>query len=285
MAYLPNDIKDYYESTHVHYKKWWKLDQHLALHYGVWTPEVKSFAESIKNTNQIMLDAAQLEANHEVLDAGCGVGGAAFFIHQSTGAKVTGISLSPTQINMANELAQKHKLESKLNFQLRDYLKSEFPKESFDLVWACESICHAKDKKEFFLEVHRILKPGGKLVLVDYFKTKDDQKDPNQWIKKWLDTWAIARIISLRLFKTELESTGFTQVRSTNYTQEIYKSSRFMYLASLAGALPTKLYKLYNPKASKFSQSHYKGGIYQFRALKDQLWEYHLVVAHKADKS
>lgn len=42
-----------------------------------------------------------------------------------------------------------------------DALKMEFPDNSFDLVWACESGEHMPDKKAYVEEMTRVLAPGG----------------------------------------------------------------------------------------------------------------------------
>jgi len=54
---------------------------------------------------------------------------------------------------------------SNVNFQVMDALAMEWPDESFDLVWACESGEHMPDKKKYVEEMVRVLKPGGTLVI------------------------------------------------------------------------------------------------------------------------
>lgn len=42
--------------------------------------------------------------------------------------------------------------------------------ETFDTVWICEALSHFPNKALFFENVHKVLKPGGKLALADWFK-------------------------------------------------------------------------------------------------------------------
>lgn len=47
--------------------------------------------------------------------------------------------------------------------QVMDALKMDWPEDSFDLVWACESGEHMPDKKLYVEEMTRVLKPGAHL--------------------------------------------------------------------------------------------------------------------------
>ncbi|KAL2196217.1 S-adenosyl-L-methionine-dependent methyltransferase [Corynascus similis CBS 632.67] len=61
-------------------------------------------------------------------------------------------------------------------------LSSSSPKENegvkstgggFDVVWISEALSHFPNKALFFQNTHRLLRPGGKLVLADWFKAED----------------------------------------------------------------------------------------------------------------
>ena len=75
-----------------------------------------------------------------------------------------GITLSPKQIQRGTQLAQQQGL-SNVQFQRMDALQMDFPDNSFDLVWACESGEHMPDKKKYIEEMTRVLKPGNRLLL------------------------------------------------------------------------------------------------------------------------
>ena len=52
--------------------------------------------------------------------------------------------------------------------QVMDALKMDFPDNSFDLVWGCESGEHMPDKSKYVEEMTRVLKPGGTLVIATW---------------------------------------------------------------------------------------------------------------------
>ena len=88
------DIADYYDQTLNHYQQWWHLDQTLAVHYGFWEKDTKSFKDALINTNNYLMRMADVQKGERILDAGCGVGGSAIYLATERDAKVTGISLS-----------------------------------------------------------------------------------------------------------------------------------------------------------------------------------------------
>jgi len=279
--YSNSDISEYFDTTRDHYNRWWKLRESRSLHYGIWDEGVKSFAESLENTNRVMMDICGISAGDKILDAGCGVGGTAFYLNKVKNAEVTGISLSEKQIQLASEYAVKNNLSPKVSFEVMDFTRTTFPDETFDIVWACESVCQAADRKAFIAESYRVLKKGGRLIICDYFLPYDDQKDRHLWIRKWCDAWAVSGLVTLDDFREGLILSGYNDIRSFDYTTKIIRSSRRMYLSSLAGALPSEIYNLFHPKVSRFAKRHYRSGYYQYKALKAGLWKYVIVKAVK----
>lgn len=70
-----------------------------------------------------------------------------------------GITLSKSQVKRGGELAAEQGLGN-CSFQVMDALHMDFPDDTFDLVWACESGEHMPDKKKYIEEMTRVLKPG-----------------------------------------------------------------------------------------------------------------------------
>lgn len=274
------EIADYYNSTQNHYQRWWDLNDTLSVHYGIWEDEVSNFKESLAHTNQVMLNLSQIQSGDCILDAGCGVGGSSFFLNKVVDAEVVGITLSEKQHQLAN--AKRLELNSeKVSFQIKDYTNTQFDAHSFDAVWACESVCHTVDKSKFLKEAFRVLKPGGKLILADYFLPNEPMSDPKNWVQKWLNLWGISKIISGNEFQKISQDIGFTQVEVKDYSDGIFKSAQRMYYASVFGAFPSELYNLTHPNVTPFAKGHYKSGIYQYKALKKGLWQYKIVSAVK----
>ena len=103
-----------------------------------------------------------------ILDVGCGIGGSSLYLAEKFQAEVTGVTLSSIQANRATERAKVANLSEKTNFQVADALSLPFADNSYDLVWSLESGEHMPDKSKFIQECQRVLKPGGKLILVTW---------------------------------------------------------------------------------------------------------------------
>jgi cyclopropane fatty-acyl-phospholipid synthase-like methyltransferase len=280
-TYNNQDIGFCYNLTQNHYEKWWGLNKSQALHYGIWDKHTPNFHKALENTNNIMIHLAGISSSDKVLDAGCGVGGAAIYLNKYSNARVTGITLSEKQLTTARSLAEENGVADKVKFELQDYTETSFENESFDVIWACESVCHASDKNNFLKEEERLLTSGGRLIVCDFFKTSENQIDKNDWVKKWCDTWAVTDLASTEAFQNGLQQLQFNNITVHDYTDKIEKSAKRMYYAWMLGIVPSELYNLFHPKVSRFAKNHYKCGRYQYKALKADLWKYQIFTAIK----
>src|SRR6185369_16304800 len=73
-----------------------------------------------------------LKSGETVLDVGCGIGGPARYIAATTGAKVTGLDLTPEFVATAQDLSRHCGLEGQVAFQEGDALAMPFAAARFD---------------------------------------------------------------------------------------------------------------------------------------------------------
>lgn len=105
----------------------------------------------------------------EVLDIGCGVGGAAVTLVQQHGVKaVTGIDVEKDLVGLANNRLCKKGLEAKITYQLVSPGPLPFANQSFDIVFSKDAILHVQDKRKLYSEMLRILRPGGWIMIGDW---------------------------------------------------------------------------------------------------------------------
>ncbi len=277
---MKNDVAAYYDQTQNHYTRWWQLDKNLALHYGLWHTDTADFATALQNTNRYMAALAEVQPGMHVLDAGCGVGGAAIFLAQHYQVQVTGITLSQRQLEAAGCYIKQHSVQDSVIVERQDYCQTSFPDNSFDLIWACESSSSASDKQAMVREWYRLLRPGGKVVLTDFFKASEETADPSGLLDKWCRLWAMSPLLTVGTLGWYFEQAGFNIIKTEDLTDKIRKTARRMYLSCLAGALPSITYNLLFG-ARRYARHHYLSGIYQYHALQKGLWQYHSLLAVK----
>ena len=151
----------------------------------------------------------------KILDVGCGIGGTSRYLGnklKDKGTQVTGITLSPKQVERATELAQERGLDN-VKFQVMDALKMDFPDNTFDLVWGCESGEHMPDKAAYVEEMTRVLKPGGTLVIATWCQRELAQgeeftKDEKGKLQFLYDEWAHPYFISIEEYERLCTKTG-----------------------------------------------------------------------------
>ena len=105
--------------------------------------------------------------NLRVLEIGCGLGtdGAQF---AKAGADYTGIDLTDAAVELSRRRFEISNLKGA--FRTADAEQLDFPDNSFDLVYSHGVLHHTPDIERAIAEVHRVLKPGGRAVVMLYHR-------------------------------------------------------------------------------------------------------------------
>ena len=102
-----------------------------------------------------------------VLEIGCGLGtdGAQF---AKAGADYTGVDLTQAAVDLAHRRFQVSNLPGE--FRIADAESLDFPDDSFDIVYSHGVLHHTPDTAQAIREVHRVLRPGGKALVMLYHR-------------------------------------------------------------------------------------------------------------------
>lgn len=105
--------------------------------------------------------------NLRVLEIGCGLGtdGAQF---AKAGADYTGIDLTEAAVDLARRRFELFNLPG--TFRVADAERLNFPDNSFDLVYSHGVLHHTPDTAAAIREIHRVLRPGGRAVVMLYHR-------------------------------------------------------------------------------------------------------------------
>ncbi len=151
------DVAAHYDALDVFYRELW--GEHL--HHGLWETGRETPEAAVRRLVARVAAEARIAPGDAVCDVGCGYGATARLLARDYGARVTGLTLSEAQV----VYARAHTDGDNPVFLRRDWLANGLPGESFDAVVAIESLAHMTDKPAFFAEAHRVLRPGGRLVV------------------------------------------------------------------------------------------------------------------------
>lgn len=99
------------------------------------------------------------------LDVATGTGFTAVALAGLAG-HVTGMDMTDEMLAQAERLARERSLTN-VRFELGDALKISYPNSSFDLVTTRRATHHFEDVPKFLREARRVLRPGGRLGIVD----------------------------------------------------------------------------------------------------------------------
>ena len=167
----------YDENTPGIYLTGWNRDH---IHFGLFEPgecpspgeslaDSAGLARAVERMVEVIVAPAGIAARHQVVDAGCGVGGTAMLLARTRGCTVTGVNVNRMQLELAVEKAGASGLDERVRFEHADCSRSlPFADDSIDVVVNIESACHYTDRDRFLREVGRILKPEGMIVAMDW---------------------------------------------------------------------------------------------------------------------
>jgi O-methyltransferase StaMB len=144
------------------------------LHFGYWDrfpdPSADSSMEAaMRRLTDQVIQRLGIGAGDWVLDVGCGIGAPAMQIAHATGAEIVGITVSGDQVEQARKLAEREELAEQVTFHQADAMDPPFDDESFDAVYALESVQHM-NRTVALRQMARLVQPGGRIVLTDLFQ-------------------------------------------------------------------------------------------------------------------
>jgi len=167
-----------------------------------------------KKLRNSIVKLASIQPGEKVLDVGCGTGSLVIAAGEYTNssAELFGIDAAPEMISRARKKANKAGV--KIDFQTGLVEKTEFPDNTFDAVMNSFMVHHLPGdlKSKAFTEIYRILKSGGRLLIVDF-------EPPKNRLLIWILTVLLNRDmmkIKNRPVAELLKEAGFTSLQTGN---------------------------------------------------------------------
>ncbi len=144
------------------------------------------------------------ESCDSILEIGCSAGYFTKYL-SSIGRKVYGIDIN------SEHIADAAGRYPSIQFQVADASKLPFKSESFDSVIMLEVIEHVGDEEQTIAEIHRVLKPSGKLLI----------STPNTGLFAFFDPFNIKLWFSRRFPLMASLASGMARYENTQYRENL----------------------------------------------------------------
>ena len=244
-----HDVKTYYDKNTKRFARHHDSGVVDALHRGVWAPEVTTQDEAFQYVNSLILQSIEALAPRfptplRVLDLGCGVGGSLFYLAQRLSIDAVGVTLSPVQVELANERARALQVEHQCRFIEADFL--HLPDlDPHPAVFAIESFVHCPDAARFFTVVSSVMPSGGRLILCDDVLTSpaDTPLDPKarRYLSDFQRGWHLRSLIAASHIRTLAANAGLRLIDNRDLTPYLAFQSRWDRFIALCVSLGRRL--------------------------------------------
>jgi phosphoethanolamine N-methyltransferase len=172
-------------------------------------------------------------AHKDILDIGSGSGGVDTYLAQKYPVTILGIDPEKMLVERATQRASQLQKSFKGSVKFEQLISqaslSQYPDNTFDIVMSREAILHVPhaEKKKYFAEMFRVLKPGGLLIIDDWLHTSSDYTAA---VKEMIEADGIPyNLISPAEYEDTLVAVGFTNIALRDTTNRAYKASSEVY--------------------------------------------------------
>lgn len=156
---------------------------------------------------EALIHLCGIDAAHEVLEVGCGVGQTSVLLAERCGCRVVGVDLSAGMVAFAEARARKRGVSDRTEFRVGEITALPFEDGRFDVVFGESITVFAPDQRKAIHEYARVLKSGG---VVGINETVWLKTPPPPEVEAWLsnDLGGGAQTRSVEGWKTLMEDAG-----------------------------------------------------------------------------
>jgi ubiquinone/menaquinone biosynthesis C-methylase UbiE len=156
------------------------------------------------------------QATGEVLEVAIGTG--RNLPHYPQDIRLTGVDFSPAMLQLARRQADR--LGRQIDLRLGDAQALELPDASFDTVVCTFSLCAIPDERRAIAEMRRVLRPGGRLLLLDHVAGTSRRVRAVQWLLERI-TRPLNEEHLLRRPLLQVQAEGFQIERAERFKLDI----------------------------------------------------------------
>lgn len=169
---------------------------------------------------EAFLDQLDIDADDHVLDVGCGLGGASRFAAHKYGCRVTGIDLTDEYVKTGEAMCKWVGLETLIRLEYGDATATPYPDGAFDKSYMMHVGMNIEDKQSLAKELHRVLRPGGRLGVYDVMRVGNG---PLRFPVPWATNPEESRVSSPGEYRDALEAAGFRVIAERDRSADALK--------------------------------------------------------------
>ena len=175
---------------------------------------IQEFVKRFENENRDIYSkrkeitrAMGLKVGEPVADIGAGTGLFTFLFAEQVGPKGTvyAVDIGPAFVKYIAGQAKQRELTPVVKTVLNTPDSAELPSGSIDVAFLCDTYHHFEHPEKMLASIHRALRPGGRLIVIDF----DLQKNSGDFVKQR------ARAAK-EVYYQEIATAGFKQIETKN---------------------------------------------------------------------
>ncbi len=215
---------------------------------------VDQFHIGAKDATLELLRRAGLQRGAEVVDVGGGLGGPARTLASEADCRVTVLDLTESFLRAGELLTERTGLSDRVTFRHGNALDMPFADASFDAAWTQHSSMNIEDKERLYAEMHRVLRPGGRLAIHEIMA---GPTQPIHFPVPWAREPEISFLRPPAAVRSTVAGVGFREVDWANVTEAAlaFWRQRLAAAAAQATPFPVGLHLILGPDLRPMAQN------------------------------
>lgn len=223
-----------------------------ACHFGYSEPDERfkrlqdfELSTALRSMEMLLGNKIDLPPGSTVVDGGCGYGRVATTISEQFGHRVIGVDLIPERLREARRFTNDHGVGEKVDLVNANYGALPLQDSSVDGLYTIETLVHADPLETALAEFKRVLKPSGRLVLVEYSVPDRDslgairRKVTDEMVRRTGMT-SVERFTH-GSFPDLLQDAGFENVEVEDISRNVWPTWRWLFWRSIRRDVPRVL--------------------------------------------
>ncbi|MBK9926158.1 MAG: methyltransferase domain-containing protein [Anaerolineales bacterium] len=223
MTITHKDVRNYYDENTRLFLAFSNSKQAQNIHRSLWTDDTQTLEDALNVTNErIRVEIESIAPiGARIADLGCGVGAGLFYIvpRLQEPAPALGVTISPVQAQLANQFTKQIGLENQILFAEGNFIHMPLKDETLDVIFSVEAIVHTAEQEQYFQETSRLLRKGGKLIIVDdYQAARPLSPAETRWLNTFKNGWHVPGVITTEQATTFAKQHQLRLLKNDNLT-------------------------------------------------------------------